>query len=204
MPRKHVPLVQRALRRHVLSGTRPQLALHSCERFPSTSSSYGLLDNSLRTSSLRRAPLYSLSLSPRLHTTLRTLALSERSATCLSPSFRRTELSHTCASRACAPHSDLQPSRPALFWARSISVRQSHGLTALPPCLSSLRNQAEEEDAVLPLRDSRGRFGGTSRCAPENQAGTEPQQQRSAPALWRETSPRLHPSLGECHHTVLV
>ena len=53
--------------------------------------------------------------------------------------------------------------RPVLFWARLISVRQSHGLAALPPCLSSLWNQAEEEDAVLPLRDSRGRFGGTSR-----------------------------------------
>ena len=69
------------------------------------------------------------------------------------------------------------------------SLLQSHGLAALPPCLSSLWNQAEEEDAVLPLRDSRGRFGGASRRAPENQAGTEPQQQ-SARAFWRETSPR--------------
>ena len=34
-------------------------------------------------------------------------------------------------------------------------------------------------------------------------ADTEPQQ-RFAQAFWRETSPRLHPSLGDCRHTVLV
>ena len=34
-------------------------------------------------------------------------------------------------------------------------------------------------------------------------ADTEPQQ-RFARAFWRETSPHLHPSLGECRHTVLV
>ena len=141
-------LEPRALRRHVLSCTRPQLALHSCERFSSTSSSYGLLGNSPRTSSLRHAPL----------------------------------------SSGCVASALLQSGEDTLPF----------------PRLSSLRNQAEEEDALLPLRDSHGRFGGTSRRAPENQADTEPQQQRSAPALWRETSPRLHPSLGECHHTVLV
>ena len=34
-------------------------------------------------------------------------------------------------------------------------------------------------------------------------ADTEPQQ-RFARAFWRETSPRLHPSRGECRYTVLV
>ena len=52
----------------------------------------------------------------------------------------------------------------ALFWARCIRVRQSGGHATPPPCLSSLRKQAEEDEHSL---------------------------RRSARAFWQEISPRF-------------
>ena len=72
------------------------------------------------------------------------------------------------------------PTRPALFWARCIHLRQSGGHATPPPRCFSLQKQAD----------------------------TEPSQQRSARAFWRETSPPPRRvsirSSGECDHTVHV
>ena len=102
--------------------------------------------------------------------------LSTSSATCASPSSQHT--SQTPHSDSTRPHSDvprsllsdftlrafqqLSPSTlralslhvltrtcPALFWARCIRVRQSGGHATPPPCISSLRKQADEDDAHL-------------------------------------------------------
>ena len=70
-----------------------------------------------------------------------------------------TPASYSLVSQARALH---HSSRPALFWAHCIRVRQSGGHATPPPCLSSLRKQAEDEDLL----------------------------RRSARAFWRETSPR--------------
>jgi len=79
--------------------------------------------------------------------------------------------------------------RPDLSWARSIRVRQSGEDTLpFPPAFPRFGSRQIRKMRFY-LLDPRGRFGGTSCRAPENQADTEPQQQRSAPALWRETSP---------------
>jgi len=125
-----------------------------------------------------------------LHT-LRTQTLSfSTSAFLTRPSWTAPRPLLTCGLFGKQPlkHTSTQHCAP-LSSGRVRSVSANRERTRCPsPGLSSLWKQADQEDALLPLRekqagqgdallllrDSRGRFGGTSRRAPENQADTEP------------------------------
>ena len=91
---------------------------------------------------LRTAPRTLLSRAPSLPQSSLT---HKHPALCPDLFFVRTELSHTCASRARAPHSRLQPSRPALFGARRIcSPPIGRGHAALPRLSSPWNRQIRE------------------------------------------------------------